>query len=79
MRSLLASAFFLFGIAASAQLIPAKLTALIEAEKAKVIQWRREIHQDPELSNREFKTSAKVAEHLRSLGIEVKTGIASTG
>jgi len=45
----------------------------------KVIQWRHEIHQNPELSNREFKTSEKVANHLRSLGIEVQTGIAHTG
>jgi len=45
----------------------------------KVIQWRHEIHQNPELSNREFKTAEKVANHLRSLGIEVQTGIAHTG
>lgn len=45
----------------------------------KVIEWRRHFHQYPELSNREFKTSEKVAEHLRSLGIEVKTGVAKTG
>jgi len=45
----------------------------------KVIQWRHEIHQNPELSNREFKTAEKVAAHLKSLGMEVKTGIAHTG
>ncbi|MGA1777031.1 MAG: amidohydrolase [Flavobacteriaceae bacterium] len=45
----------------------------------KVIQWRHEIHQNPELSNREFKTSEKVAAHLKSLGMEVQTGIAHTG
>ena len=45
----------------------------------KVIQWRHEIHQNPELSNREFKTADKVANHLRSLGIEVQTGVAHTG
>ena len=45
----------------------------------KVVQWRHEIHQNPELSNREFKTAEKVAIHLRSLGIEVKTGVAHTG
>jgi len=49
-----------------------------EIEK-KVIKWRHEIHQNPELSNREFNTSKMVAEHLKSLGIEVKTGIAHTG
>ena len=45
----------------------------------KVIQWRHEIHQNPELSNREFKTAEKVANHLYSLGIEIQTGIAHTG
>jgi len=45
-----------------------------------VIAWRRDIHQNPELSNREFRTSALVAEHLRSLGFDkVETGIAHTG
>ena len=45
----------------------------------KVIQWRHQIHENPELSNREFKTAKKVANHLRSLGIEVQTGVAHTG
>ena len=49
-----------------------------EIEK-KVIKWRHEIHQNPELSNREFNTSKMVADHLQSLGVEVKTGIAHTG
>ena len=47
--------------------------------EAQVIEWRRDIHQNPELSNREFKTAEKVANHLRSLGLEVRTGIAHTG
>lgn len=45
----------------------------------KVIEWRRHIHQNPELSNREFETAAMVAAHLESLGIEVTTGVAHTG
>lgn len=45
----------------------------------KVIEWRRHFHQYPELSNREVKTAALVAEHLKKLGIEVQTGIAKTG
>jgi len=45
----------------------------------RVIEWRRDIHQNPELSNREFRTSALVAEHLEALGMEVQTGIAHTG
>ena len=45
----------------------------------KVVAWRRDFHQNPELSNREFRTSKIVAEHLQKLGIEVKTGVAHTG
>ncbi len=46
----------------------------------KVIEWRRDIHQNPELGNREFRTAAKVADHLKALGFdEVKTGVAHTG
>ena len=47
--------------------------------ESKVIEWRRHFHENPELSNREFKTAEKIAEHLKSLGIEVQTGIAHTG
>ena len=47
--------------------------------ESKVIEWRRDFHQYPELSNREFKTAAKIAKHLESLGIDVKTGVAKTG
>jgi amidohydrolase len=45
----------------------------------KVIEWRHDIHQNPELSNREFRTAKKVEEHLLSLGIKVETQIAYTG
>ncbi|MBX3241507.1 MAG: amidohydrolase [Chitinophagaceae bacterium] len=44
-----------------------------------LIKWRRHLHQYPELSNREFKTAEYVAAHLKSLGLEVTTGIAKTG
>ncbi|MCO4821888.1 MAG: amidohydrolase [Flavobacteriaceae bacterium] len=47
--------------------------------EAKVIEWRRDFHQNPELSNREFKTAEKIAAHLKSLGMDVQTGIAHTG
>jgi amidohydrolase len=47
--------------------------------EAQVIEWRRHFHQYPELSNREVKTAAFVAEHLKKLGLEVKTGVAKTG
>lgn len=44
-----------------------------------VVEWRRDFHQNPELSNREFRTADLVARHLESLGIEVTSGIAHTG
>ena len=47
--------------------------------EADVIDWRRDIHQNPELSNREFRTGALVAEHLSTLGMDVTTGVAHTG
>jgi len=56
-------------------LLREKVTAL----EPRVIEWRRDIHANPELGNREFRTSALVADHLRSLGMEVRTGIAHTG
>ena len=45
----------------------------------KLIEWRHDFHQNPELSNREFKTAEKIAKHLKSLGLEVETNIAKTG
>lgn len=45
----------------------------------KVVTWRRHIHQYPELSNQEVKTAKYVEDHLRRLGMEVRTGIAKTG
>ncbi len=70
-------ALLLFGSFAVAQ--TSSLDKDYNAIESKVIEWRREIHQNPELSNREFKTAEKIANHLKSLGIEVQTGIAHTG
>src|SRR5580704_9575647 len=47
--------------------------------QSQVVAWRRDFHQNPELGNHEFRTSAIIAKHLQSLGLEVKTGIATTG
>lgn len=57
----------------------ADLDRLAGSIESKVIEWRRDFHQYPELSNREFRTSEIVAKHLRGLGMEVRTGIARTG
>lgn len=47
--------------------------------ESKVVAWRRDFHEHPELGNREFRTSRVVAEHLQGLGLEVRTGVAHTG
>lgn len=59
--------------------LKAKIAQKAESLESKVITWRRDFHQNPELGNREFKTAEKVATHLRSLGIEVQTGVGKTG
>ena len=51
----------------------------IDSLMEKVIEWRHDIHENPELGNREFRTAKKVANHLTSLGMDVETGIAHTG
>ena len=51
----------------------------IDQVMPKVVAWRRDVHQNPELGNRETRTAKLVADHLRSLGMEVKTGVAHTG
>lgn len=50
-----------------------------EAIEARVIEWRHHLHENPELSNREFKTAEYIAKHLKSLGLEIETGVAHTG
>ncbi|HJV23767.1 MAG TPA: amidohydrolase, partial [Holophagaceae bacterium] len=53
--------------------------ALAASVEGQVLAWRRDIHQHPELGNREFRTSKLVADHLKALGLEVRTGLAHTG
>jgi amidohydrolase len=76
----------LSALLASASAAPAQEAVLGERVKSriaalepKVVAWRRDIHQHPELGNRETRTAKLVADHLRSLGIDVTTGIAHTG
>lgn len=56
-----------------------KAAAATDKIEAKCIAWRRDFHEHPELGNREFRTAKIIADHLRSLGIEVKEGVAKTG
>ena len=53
-----------------------KMAAQLEP---KLVEWRRDFHKNPELSNREFKTAEKIASYLKSLGIEVQTNVGKTG
>ncbi|HLO81427.1 MAG TPA: amidohydrolase [Chitinophagaceae bacterium] len=78
MRRLL-FASLLFSISATAQTDYAKVSQLADKIEPKVIAWRRDIHEHPELGNREVRTADLVAKHLQSLGIEVQTGVAKTG
>lgn len=76
--------FLIFSfISASATAQPSNLKQIIDQKanelEEQVIEWRRWFHENPELSNREFKTAEKIAEHLQSLGLKVKTGVAHTG
>jgi len=64
---------------AGAAVSDANLQAAATAAMPQVLAWRRDFHQHPELSNREVRTSKIVAEQLRAMGLEVRTGIAHTG
>jgi len=77
---------FLYGLlvistsaAAQNDVLKNKVSQAADKIESKVIAWRRDFHEHPELGNNEFRTSAIIAKHLQSLGIEVKTGVAKTG
>lgn len=59
--------------------LPADIQPKIDAVMPKVVTWRRDFHQHPELSNQEFRTAEIIADHLRALGMEVQTEVAHTG
>ncbi|MEE4359912.1 MAG: amidohydrolase [Pseudomonadales bacterium] len=59
--------------------LPPEVQTRVDAVMPRVVAWRRDLHAHPELGNREFRTAERVADHLRSLGMEVRTGIAHTG
>jgi len=71
--------FLLIPAIIHAQTNEAALNENIKAIMPKVIEWRRHFHQNPELSNREYKTGAFVADYLKSIGLEVKYPVAKTG
>jgi len=80
MRNLLTCSIgLLFYALASAQNPNPEINTMAAMILPKVIEWRRDFHQHPELSNREFKTAEKIAEYLKNLGLEVTENVAKTG
>ena len=66
-------------LAQEAGILDERIQELVAQHEAETLEFRHWVHEFPELSNREFETSKRVAEHLQSLGMEVRTGIAHTG
>lgn len=79
MNTKFSTVFLALFLPASGFASAAEIESWAKPVDSKVLAWRRDIHQFPELGNREFRTSKLVAEHLRSLGLDVTTGIAHTG
>jgi amidohydrolase len=77
-KQLIVLLLLLIGASAKAQ-IDQRIFKDIELIESQVIDWRHYFHENPELSNREFNTADKIAAHLKSLGMEVQTGVAKTG
>jgi amidohydrolase len=69
----------LLAMPTAAQDLAATVDQRIRDIEGKVIAWRRDVHRNPELSNREVQTARLVADHLRNLGMQVQTGVAHTG
>lgn len=68
-----------FNVSAQKNSLRAAVSEKALSIEQKVIAWRRDLHEHPELGNNELRTADLIARHLRSLGIEVKTGVAKTG
>ena len=68
-----------YSIPVGAQDMSVAIAAKASAIQSKLVEWRRHLHQNPELSNREFKTEAYIIEHLQNLGLEIQSGVANTG
>lgn len=79
MKKLLLPLLLISGSAFAQSKLKPAIDSKASAIESKVVEWRRDIHMHPELGNQEFRTAKKVADHLRSLGIEVKENVAVTG
>ena len=69
----------LFPLAGTAQDLSTRIDQAVERTAPEIVEIRHRLHQNPELSNRETQTAAFVADYLKKLGLEVRTGIAKTG
>ena len=78
-RTVLSIAILALAVPARGMAQSQDIEAAVAARSDEVIEIRHQIHQNPELGNREFKTAALVADYLRALGLEVQTGVAHTG
>ncbi len=81
MKQLLLPSFLLISLISSAQTDPMRTAVAAQASKVepRVIAWRRDFHEHPELGNRETRTAGIIAKHLQDLGMEVQTGVGVTG
>ncbi len=81
MKKLLLPLLLLFSFSSFSQTddLRNKISKAADNIEPKVIAWRRDIHEHPELGNHEVRTAGIIAKHLQSLGIEVTTGVAKTG
>jgi len=79
MRKTLLATLLLAALPCAAQAADPDVDAAARPVDAKVLAWRRDIHEHPELGNHETRTAKLVADQLRALGLEVKTGVAHTG
>ena len=81
MKKIFLPIILLFSISAFSQSddLRNQISKAADKIEPKIIAWRRDIHEHPELGNHEVRTSGIIAKHLQSLGIEVKTGVAKTG
>ena len=79
MRKIWLVSSLLLSVTTQAQSDYTKIAELAAKLEPKVIAWRRDFHANPELGNRENRTAAFIAKHLKDLGLEVQTGVAHTG
>ncbi|RYD70087.1 MAG: amidohydrolase, partial [Sphingobacteriales bacterium] len=81
MKKLYIIPFLLISLASLAQQsdLHSSVAKKADALEQKVIAWRRDFHEHPELGNTETRTAEIIAKHLESLGIMIKTGVAKTG